>query len=205
MIVRPAASLSEMIRAGEVIHDAFVREEIIYPRASGCFLHSQSVGHQAIMVVALDPCGRIVGTTGAILDGRRGLPLDEVFEPHLAEIRATYHRIAELGMIASCERLDSEVIDRMICLAWWWAAVMGADHIVTSCEPHHTRFYSRRYEVAQVGPTLRYPRFRDARVDLLTGSMGEALQTKRGGRMLERFKPMDDAFQLRYRGDVAIN
>ena len=201
--VTVAKSFSELMGAFEVAHDAFVGEGIISPRQAGVFFHPQSLGYNALMVIAKED-NIVIGTTGAILDSTAGFPLDNVFGSELNRIRRRHPRIAELGMIASRDRLDSHVIDQMICIGWWWAEEMGAKYIVTSCHPHHSRFYIRRYGVKPISVTKKYPKFNDALVDLLGGSMEDGLASKRGGRMLQDYKPEEDFFNGRFTAEVSV-
>jgi len=199
MKITIARTMSQVVAAGEVIHDAFVAEGIIRPQPSGVFLHAQHLTSSGLLVLAVDGA-EVLGTTGVILDGVGRLPLDDVFGPTLNELRAAHSRIAEIGVIASRDRLDSDILDQVICAAWWWATRMGAPYIVTSCHPHHSRYYERRYGVHKLTGTRLYPKFHDAQVDLLGASWERGLAHRRGGKMLRRFEPALDFYQGRYAG-----
>lgn len=200
MRITVARTLSQLVAAGEVIHDAFAREGIIHPQASGVYLHPQHLTGSSLMVLAIYEEGEVAATVGVILDGVHGLPLDDVFGPTLDDLRREHSRIAELGVIASCMTLPPAVIDEMICAAWWWAHRMGAGYIVTSCHPHHSRLYGRRYGVVRLTETRLYPKFRDAEVDILGATWDEGLAHARGEEMLRRYEPAEDFAAGRYTG-----
>lgn len=202
MEVTIARTLSQVAAAGEVIHDAFVDEGIIERRRAGVFIHPQHLTPSGLLVLAVD--GTVVGTTGVILDGVGGLPLDDVFGPTLDELRREHSRIAEVGVIASRGRLDSAVLDQMICAAWWWTRRMGVSYIVTSCHPHHSRFYERRYGVARLTGTRLYPKFRDAQVDILGATWDEGMAHPRGGANLRKFEPDAEFYSGRYAGGCSM-
>jgi len=202
MEVTIARTLSQVAAAGEVIHDAFVDEGIIERRLAGVYIHPQHLTPSGLLVIAVD--GAVVGTTGVILDGVGGLPLDDVFGPTLDGLRATHSRIAEIGVIASRGRLDSAVLDEMICASWWWAKLMGVGYIVTSCHPHHSKFYAKRYGVEPLTTTRLYPKFHDAEVDILGATWAAGQAHPRGGKNLRKFKPAPEFFAGRYAGGCSM-
>jgi len=202
MEIRPAEKLSELIQAGEVIHDAYVGEGIIKPEPSGVFLHSQHLTKQGMLMVAIED-NVVIGTVGSIIDSTYGLPLDNVFGSELKRLRSNHDKIAECGVIASSERLRPSVIDTMIGYSLWWLMHMGVDFIVTSCHPDHTAFYVKRYGLEVLAPipsrmgdkpVARYPKFGMKLVEMPGISLRQLLTNENKGARLFRADPKDEKF-----------
>lgn len=179
MEFRPARRLSEIVRAWEIVHDAYVRAGLILPAATGLFLHREQARGRGCVAVAIDG-GEMVATAGGILDGEAGLPLDRQFPEILAQLR-TRHVLVECGTIAAVAHPgDPVAIAGVIAVLLSWARSAGATAVLTSCNRRHAAFYRRAYGLRQVGPVRSYDALAGAEVVMLLGTYAEMLRLHRG-------------------------
>jgi len=92
----------------------------------------------------------------------------------------------------------------LIATAWWWAKRSGAQYILTSCHPHHSEYYCRRYGLRVLVRRLRYPKLLDAPLEILGAPMEEMLDHPRGGGLLKKHQPPDDLLDSRLCAEVTL-
>jgi len=147
----------------------------------------------------------VIGTTGAIMDSSRQLPLDDACPSLLSVLRRDY-RLAEAGVICSPPdvRLSRAELMALMVTGWWWAKRCGATYFVTSCAPHHSALYRAAGGMDVLLKDARYPKMRDAPLEILGAPMEEMLQHKRASRLLAKHQPPDDLLDSRLCAEVTL-
>jgi len=119
-------------------------------------------------------CGRLdglaVNTLTAYLDGRDGLPLDEVYPHELRALRNNGNILLELGLFADRREQMERSIDALLELmrfGTYFGVCIGATHGIIGVHPRHVRFYERLLAFDVIGPEKTYPMVRDNPVVLL--------------------------------------
>ncbi len=150
---RVATSLDEVIAAWQLVYRAYLRAGLILPNLHGIHTNPGAVQSGTAVIVGVLR-GEMCATISGYLDTAEGLPLDAVYAPELAELRAEGHRLVEVGLLADRRANLSRSLEatlRLMKFAYFWGALNGMTDIVVGVHPHHSRFYQRIFGFTLIG------------------------------------------------------
>ncbi len=133
-------------------------------------------------------------TVSAVLDGPRGLPMDDCYGRELDALRARGRRMFEVAHFADAGQLPGQEPDRagvassletLTGLAFQFGRAAGCDDLIIGVHPRHARFYERAWGFEQEGEPSTCSAVRHRPVTLLRLDWRAALAQPTPPRMLK--------------------
>lgn len=160
-----ASCRSERDDAFRLVHDVYVKSGLMQPNEAGMRVTPFHLLPTTNLFVAYHG-SQLVYTMTMISDDQRGLPMEEVFGPELAEKRKSGDYFAEVSCLASRSGYFNR--SRMFSVFVQLAALMvqsarenGIDRLVIACNPRHARFYQNFLGFTTFGEQREYSQVRN--------------------------------------------
>lgn len=158
LVVDLARSPAERQRALELHRDVYAREGLLLHEAGNPRVLPQACAPGSAIFIAKEHT--IVGTITFYMDSPIGLPMDEVHGEEVAQMRARFERVAEIGGLAVLE--DSRGLGVTMLLyraALRWALATRADCLVACVNPSCRRVYTKMLPFHVLGACRQHVRF----------------------------------------------
>lgn len=99
--IKLADTFDEYKKAFELLHDCYVRKNLMEPHPSGmrCNIHS-FLPHNSV-IIAINENGQVIGTVSIIKDNLFGLPAEAVYQKEVNNIRNEKHHQRELVEVSA--------------------------------------------------------------------------------------------------------
>ena len=97
---RAALTTDELKAAARLVYREYCRRGYVPPHDEGLRLTIFHAIPDTVMFLAVHQILGVIGTVTLIPDSPLGLPMDDVYGPELADLRARGHRLAEASMFA---------------------------------------------------------------------------------------------------------
>ena len=203
----PARDLREVLQAWRLVYRSYLRTGLIHPNPQRIHTLLEAVGpHSAVLLRRIGPV--VASTLTAYLDGPAGLPLDHVYAPELAVLRADGRRLSEVGLFADRREELARSLNGVLELmrhAFYYTLRAGADDVLIGVHPRHAPFYRRLIGFEMAGEQRTCPSVLDHAVVLLRLDLRAAADHPRPPRGLRYFleNPLPaDHYTQRYRFDT---
>jgi hypothetical protein len=161
--VRVAKTLTEVLAAWRLVHDAYVAKGIIDPNPFGLHTNVQTA-RPGTLVVCGDSAGELSSTLTVTRDGNFGLPLDEVYGAQLDALRSRGAKLCEFGLFT--HRLGALPLG-MLSATVSHALQEASSTIVIGVHPRHAGFYRRVFGFARLSEAREYETLNGVSVCLL--------------------------------------
>ena len=97
---RPARTLDEFKAAARLVYQEYRRRGYVPENEAALRLSIFQALPETTTFIALHRTLGVIGTLTLIQDSPLGLPMDEVYQPELGELRGQGHRLAEVSMLS---------------------------------------------------------------------------------------------------------
>lgn len=200
-----ASSVSDVICAWSLVHDAYTRIGLIDTNKFSLHTVSQAVS-PATSVIIGSMNDAPVSTLSIIHEGAQQIPLQNVYPRELDSLRKQGRKLLEVGLLADRREHISRAmvaIFEMMRFVFWRSYLTHTD-IVIGVHPHHAGFYINSFGFEPIGQQSTHPTVKDhpvlpMRLDIHTVLKSDAVP-KRLTQYLNNPLP-DDAFDHRCRFD----
>src|SRR6185436_1846539 len=100
MKLKVATTLDEIIEGWRLVYHQYVATMLIDVNPFSIFTFPEYIGRNAAVILGKQNDNSIC-TISAVLDSRKGLPLDSYFKKELDEMRKQKKKLMEIGLLAS--------------------------------------------------------------------------------------------------------
>ena len=200
-----ASSVTEVISAWSLVHDAYTRIGLIDTNKFNLHTVSQAVcPSTAVIIGSMNDSP--VSTLSIIHEGAQPIPLQNVYPQELDDLRKQGRKLLEVGLLADRREHISRAmvaIFEMMRFVFWRSYLTHTD-IVIGVHPHHAGFYINSFGFEPIGQQSTHPTVKDhpvlpMRLDLHTALKADSVP-KRLTQYLNNPLP-EDAFEHRCRFD----
>ena len=146
-----ARSVQDLEAAYHLVHDAYVRVELIDPDPSGIRASIfNALPDTATFVAKLR--GDVISTLTLVPDSPVGLPMDQVYKPEVDRLRQAGRKLGEVSMLCDRRTVERKTFrDRVLSVFLGLSKVMTQyamrkvhlSDLLIVVHPHHARFYTR--------------------------------------------------------------
>jgi len=167
MKYKVATTVSEVIEAWCIVYKQYLKASLISPNEMSLFTFPEYVSNNAAVIVG-KKMGHPVCTVSAVLDSKKGLPLDRYYKKALDGLRARGNKLIEIGLLAdargSCN--FNSITDLMAGIARFG---VYSDHhdFVIGVHPRRINFFNSVFGFSPIGEVKSYGALRTAPVVLL--------------------------------------
>lgn len=162
-VFKIANNRRELEAAFHLVHDAYVRSELIEPNEFGMRVTPYHLLPTTEVFVAVHQ-GDVICTMSLIGDARLGLPMESIYEEDVARLRYAGFRTAEVSCLAD-RRQDLQrsfpIVSKLMSFVAQCAKRRGWDQLLAAVHPRHAKFYQRFLAFNQIGEEKSYPSVRD--------------------------------------------
>jgi hypothetical protein len=153
-----AISDSDQRAALRLKREVYARKGLL-PRSSDSCADDQLPHPGAAVFVAVHG-GEVVGTVTIYPDSAAGLPMDDVHQLEVRQMRCRFATIAEVGGLAIAQKArQSRIILPLFHRLFRWCLEHNVEGLVISVHPASARVYGPLLKFAVLGPTREHPRY----------------------------------------------
>ena len=161
-----AESLDSQFECLSLVHERYVASGLMQPNQYGVRVLPEHCEPFSVILMAYDEYG-IICTSTLILDGPRGLPIEELYPDEIQQRRGAGLKLAEVSCLAGQTSADPLAkrsrppIGRMMTFLGGLAQFLQVDRLVIAVHPRHSRFYRRKFGFEAFGEEKSYGKVQD--------------------------------------------
>ncbi len=198
MNLKVATTLDEIIEGWRLVYHQYVAALLIDVNPFSIFTFPEYVSRNAALIL-----GKLndisICTISAVLDSRKGLPLDAYFKKELDELRNQKKKLIEIGLLASARDgvNPSQTIELLSSVARFGVHSNYHDYVI-GVHPRRAEFLKKVFGFHAISEARVYHRLRKAEVILLhaDGQHFETLSRKASHDVY--YQPTDLDFEHRF-------
>jgi len=168
MNFKVASSLDEIIESWRLVYHQYVAASLIDVNPFSIFTFPEYISRNVAVILGKEN-DHSKCTISAVLDSRRGLPLDAYFRSELDQLRGEGKKLIEIGLLA-CSREGSanpfQTIKLLSSVARFGVYSHYHDYVI-GVHPRRAEFFKRVFGFHPIGENKVYHRLRKADVVLL--------------------------------------
>lgn len=167
MNYKVASTLSEVLDAWCLVYNQYVKASLISPNRLSVFTFPEYISNNAAVFLG-KKMGHTVCTVSALMDGERGLPLDNYYKKELDQLRNNGHKLIEIGLLADSRGTPNmqNIVELMQCTGRF--GVFSDHHdFVIGINPRRVNFYKSVFGFKPVGLERDYGKLQKAPVVLM--------------------------------------
>ena len=167
MTLKVATTLDEIIEGWRLVYHQYVAAMLIDINPFSIFTFPEYISRNAAVILGKQNDHNIC-TISAVLDSRRGLPLDAYFKKELDELRGQKKKLIEIGLLASARDIinPTQTIEMLSSVARFGVHSNYHDYVI-GVHPRRAEFLKKIYGFNVIGEAKVYHRLRKAEVILL--------------------------------------
>jgi hypothetical protein len=198
MNLKVATTLDEIIEGWRLVYHQYVAAMLINVNPFSIFTFPEYIGRNAAVILG-KLHDKSICTISAVLDSRRGLPLDSYFKNELTELRSQNKKLIEIGLLASARDVvnPSQSIELLSSIARFGVYSNYHDYVI-GVHPRRAAFLKKIFGFNEIGEAKIYHRLRKAEVTLLyaDGQHFETLSRKASHEVY--YQPSELDFEHRF-------
>ena len=156
-----AESLDSQFECLSLVHERYVASGLMQPNQYGVRVLPEHCEPYSAILMAYDQLG-VVCTSTLVLDGPRGLPIEELYPDEVQQRRDAGLKLAEVSCLAGqtssdpLTRPSRPPIARMMTFLGGLAQFLQVDRLLIAVHPRHSRFYRRKFGFEVFGEEKTY-------------------------------------------------
>ena len=172
-----AKNFQEVTEAWCLVYKQYLATSLIMPNELSVFTFPEYISNDTAVIMG-KKMGHTVCTISAVLDSKRGLPLDHYYKEDLDRMRGEGKKLIEIGLLA-----DSRGAGKFNDITGLMAGIarfgVFSDHhdFVIGVHPRRMQFFKQVFGFEQAGNVRDYGKLKTAPVVLLHAN-GQALQSE---------------------------
>ena len=176
MKYKVASSLSEVLDAWCVVYKQYLAASLIGPNEFSIFTFPEYLSNSTAVILG-SKMNHTVCTISAVLDSKKGLPLDNYYRPELNQLRKQNKKLIEIGLLADVRETNSfnNIVDLMAGIARFGVYSNHHDYVI-GVHPRRTNFFKQTFGFETYGEVKDYSKLRTAPVVLMY-ACGKDLET----------------------------
>ena len=176
MKYKVASSLSEVLDAWCVVYKQYLAASLIGPNEFSIFTFPEYLSNSTAVILG-SKMNHTVCTISAVLDSKKGLPLDSYYRPELNELRKQNKKLIEIGLLADVRETNcfNNIVDLMAGIARFGVYSNHHDYVI-GVHPRRTNFFKQTFGFETYGEVKDYSKLRTAPVVLMY-ACGKDLET----------------------------
>lgn len=160
-----ASDTDTLDAAFRLVHDQYVSRRYMDPHPSGRRLSLHNALPTTKVFVARKG-DDVLGTVSVVQDSVLGLPMDEIYDEELIQLRRERRGIAEVSALAirsECRALGLPILMRLVrMIVVYTAEVARLDDLCIAVNPRHVSFYQKALSFTMFGPLRGYQKVNGA-------------------------------------------
>src|SRR6185369_16182219 len=178
MKYKVASTLSEVLDAWCVVYKQYLAASLIGPNEFSIFTFPEYLSNSTAVIVG-SKMGHTVCTVSAVLDSKKGLPLDSYYRQELNQMRKQNKKLIEIGLLADVRESNSfsNIVDLMTGIARFGVYSDHHDYVI-GVHPRRINFFRQTFGFETVGDVKDYSKLRTAPV-ILMHACGKDLEIAR--------------------------
>jgi len=167
MNLKVAESLDEVIESWRLVYHQYVAAMLIDVNPFSIFTFPEYISRNAAVI--LGKLGeKSICTISAVLDSKKGLPLDSYFKEELDQLRKQDRKLIEIGLLASSRETvnRAQTIELLSGIARFGVHCHYHDYVI-GVHPRRAEFFKKVFGFHVIGESKVYHRLRKAEVVLL--------------------------------------
>jgi hypothetical protein len=167
MNLKVATTLDEVIEGWRLVYHQYVASLLIDVNPFSIFTFPEYINRNAAIIIGRAD-DRSKCTISAVLDSKKGLPLDAYFKEELDELRKDKKKLIEIGLLAcSRETINpTHTIELLSSIARFGVYSKYHDYVI-GVHPRRAEFFKKVFGFNAIGESKVYHRLRKADVVLL--------------------------------------
>jgi len=199
MNLKVATSLDEIIESWRLVYHQYVAAMLIDVNPFSIFTFPEYISRNAAVILGKNG-DKSTCTISAVLDSKRGLPLDAYFKEELDGLRKENRKLIEIGLLAcSRETVNPTHTIKLLSAIGRYGVYSHYHDYVIGVHPRRAEFFKRIFGFQVIGESKVYHRLRKAEVILLyaDGQHFETMARKASHDIY--YEPTDLKFEKRFR------
>lgn len=177
MILKVATTFTEIIKGWRLVYQQYVRSKLIDMNPFAVFTYPQYIGHHSAVILGKEG-NKSICSVSAVLDSKRGLPLDSCFQEELDGLRNENRKLIEIGLLANLgEKASPFFLIALLSGIARFGVYSDFHDYVIGVHPRRAGFFKQLFGFNQIGPSKKYAKLHESDVILLhaDGQMFESL------------------------------
>jgi len=157
--IRIAQSRGELYGAFRLVYEAYLRSDLARPNRLGMRVNRFNLLPTTEVFVAVER-NRVICTMSLVRDGRRGIPMEAIYDQEVGCCRSQGISIAEVSCLADQQQGSNHsfpTLSRLMSFTAQVAKKRGVDELLIAVHPRHGRFYERFLAFEPIGDETTYP------------------------------------------------
>lgn len=168
MKLKVATSLDEIIESWRIVYHQYVDASLIDVNPFSIFTFPEYISRNVAVILGKSgENGKC--TISAVLDSRKGLPLDAYFKNELNQLRKEGKKLIEIGLLASSSEKSAghlQTIKLLSSVARFGVYSNHHDYVI-GVHPRRAEFFKKVFGFHRIGESKAYHRLKKADVVLL--------------------------------------
>ncbi len=198
MNLKVATTLDEIIESWRLVYHQYVATMLIDVNPFSIFTFPEYVSRNAAVILGKQN-DKSICTISAVLDSKRGLPLDAYFKKELDELRGQKKKLIEIGLLASARDVinPAQTIEMLSSIARFGVHSSYHDYVI-GVHPRRAEFLKKVFGFHAISEAKVYHRLKKAEVILLyaDGQHFETLSRRASHDIY--YQPTDLNFEKRF-------
>jgi hypothetical protein len=176
MILKVASSFREILDGWRLVYQQYLKSALIEVNPFAVFTYPQYISRNSAVIL-----GKVGNTNvcsiSAVLDSKKGLPLDVYFNDELDVLRKENKKLIEIGLLANkSEKASPFYMIELLSSIARFGVYSNFHSYVIGVHPRRAEFFKRLFGFNQVGEAKTYQKLQGADVILLHAN-GEEFET----------------------------
>jgi hypothetical protein len=159
LTIEIARSQDDLMGAFRLVYDSYLRAGLIQPSQDQIRVTAYHLLPTTEVFIA--KCGEeVVSTLSLMIDGKLGIPMEQMYPEEVNSFRARGLKVAEVGCLADRRQRPSRYLEtffQMTRLMAQAARYRGVDMLIAAMHPRHARFYRQWLGFEQIGSPTSCP------------------------------------------------
>jgi len=176
MKYKVASTLTEVLDAWCVVYKQYLAASLIGPNEFSIFTFPEYLSNSTAVILG-SKMNHTVCTVSAVLDSKKGLPLDSYYKHELNQLRKQNKKLIEIGLLADVREANNftNIVDLMTGIARFGVYSNHHDYVI-GVHPRRINFFRQTFGFEPYGEVKDYSKLRTAPVVLMY-ACGNDLET----------------------------